>query len=309
MISTRLGAVIAILISVAALALGIVAFMSNVRNDGPTTGRLVQSQLTNEYDGPPVSFALDEFFLGRGTDGVLRALYQYPPGYYGHIRGCKLVWDPASFVSAPSGTYGPGLFVDPCGGARFTRDGKLVAGSADRDLDYFATSAAVDGTVVDTRRLLCGGGLIPSASPTPDPEAPRPHNHPQAGTQTCDRVSQTPNTREVRSRCAVPGHGLHQLRSNVQPNLPRTVASEGEPTESIYGTKATESLVSIGAALQFCFLWPSFIKRGPVDEVSHGRRSSDFLVGILGVMSAGRDVDLPKRPGRADMDFLILSMV
>lgn len=189
MISTRLGVVVALLLSIAALALAIVAFMSNVRNDGPETGRLVQSQVTNSYEGPPLPFPVDDFFIGRGSDGALHAFYQYPPGYFGHIRGCKLVWDPTAIVAVPAGTSGPGLFLDPCGGARFTRDGKLVAGPADRDLDYFATSAAVDGTVVDTRKLLCGAVLAPAASPTPDADAPPPTSTPEPGSVTCDRVS------------------------------------------------------------------------------------------------------------------------
>ena len=190
MISSRVGVVIALLLSIAALALAIVAFMSTVRDDGPTRGRLVQSQVTNEYEGAPLAFAADDFYLGRGSDGVLHALYVYPPGYFGHIRGCKIVWDPASIVGVPAGTYGPGLFIDPCGGARFTKDGKLVSGSADHDLDYFRTSAGVDGTIVDTRRLLCGDALKPAATPTPEPDAATATETPLPGTQTCDRVSE-----------------------------------------------------------------------------------------------------------------------
>ncbi|MDP9237192.1 MAG: hypothetical protein M3P30_07330 [Chloroflexota bacterium] len=187
MISTRIGVVVSLLLSIAALALAIVAFMSTIRDDGPTTGRLVQTQITNEYSGAPLAFPVDDFFIGRGTDGVLHALYQYAPGYFGHARGCKVVWEQTSIVAVPAGTYGPGLFVDPCGGARFTRDGKLVAGPADRDLDYFATTPAVDGTLVDTRKLLCGAGLEPAA--TPDADAATPTATPAPGTTTCDRVS------------------------------------------------------------------------------------------------------------------------
>jgi hypothetical protein len=187
LISTRIGVVVSLLLSIAALALAIVAFMSTVRNDGPTTGRLVQSQITNEYGGAPLAFPVDDFFIGRGTDGVLHALYQYPPGYFGHARACKIIWDETSIVAVPAGTYGPGLFVDPCGGARFTRDGKLVAGAADRDLDYFATSPAVDGTVGDTRRLRCGAAIASSASP--DADVATATATPAPGTQTCARVS------------------------------------------------------------------------------------------------------------------------
>jgi hypothetical protein len=188
LIGTRTGVVVSLLMSIAALALGIVAFMSTIRNDGPTTGRLVQTQITNEYDGAPLVFPLDDFFIGKGTDGALHALYLYPPGYFGHARGCKIVWDAASIVGVPAGTFGPGLFVDPCGGARFTRDGKLVAGSAGRNLDYFATLPAVDGTLVDTRRLLCGSALEqPTATPEADAATVTPTRLP--GSQTCERVT------------------------------------------------------------------------------------------------------------------------
>jgi hypothetical protein len=187
LISTRFGVVVSLVLAVAALALAIVAFMSTIRDAGPIRGRLVQSQITNEYDGAPLTFTIDDFFIGRGTDGVLHAFYVYPPGYFGHTRGCRIVWDTAATVATPAGKQGPGLFVDPCGGARFTRDGKLVSGPADHDLDYFATSAAVDGTVVDTRRLLCGAGIVSSATPAEDQPTPTPT--PEPGTKTCDRVS------------------------------------------------------------------------------------------------------------------------
>jgi hypothetical protein len=188
LISTRIGVVVSLLLSIAALALAIVAFMSTIRDDGPTTGRLVQTQITNEYDGAPLPFPVDDFFIGRGTDGVLHALYLYPPGYFGHVRACKVVWEETSIVAVPARTYGPGLFVDPCGGARFTRDGKLVAGPADRDLDYFATLAAVDGTLVDTRKLLCGAGIEPAAT-TPEADAATETPTPVPGTKTCERVT------------------------------------------------------------------------------------------------------------------------
>ena len=171
MIRTRFGVAAAILISIAALALGIVAFMSTVRDDSPTIGRMVQTRLTNEYTGPFVSYPLDEFWIGPGDDGRLHAFYAYPPGYYGHTRGCKVVWDNAATLDVAGGTFGPGLFLDPCGGARFTRQGKLVGGPADRGLDYFETSAGVEGTFVDTRTLRCGLALtqetpVPASTPT-----------------------------------------------------------------------------------------------------------------------------------------------
>jgi len=185
-IRTRFGVAVALIISMAALALGIVAFMSTVRDDGSSVGRMVQTRLTNEYGGAPVAFPLDDFAIGRGSDGRLHAVYLYPPGYYGHVRGCRVVWDNNATLTAPSGSYGPGLFLDPCGGARFTREGDLVMGPADRGLDYFATSAGVEGAFVDTRRLLCGATNESDATPDADitPTATL-----APGSKTCDRAS------------------------------------------------------------------------------------------------------------------------
>lgn len=184
MISSRIGAALAIVISIAALAASVVAFMANVRDDGPAVGRLVQTRLTNEYDGAPMPFIVDDFFIGRASDGRLHAWYVYPPGFYGHARGCKIIWDPTATISTGHGIVGPGLFVDPCGGARFDRDGELVGGPADRNLDEFATSAAVDGTLVDTRSLLCGSPLSSNVTPESRAEA-----SPTPPPVTCDRVS------------------------------------------------------------------------------------------------------------------------
>lgn len=90
------------------------------------------------------------------------------PGSTATPAAARLVWIPEDAVAMPSGRAGPGLFVDPCSGARFDRDGNLVRGPADRGLDEFATLLDLDGIVVDTRALLCGPPP-PDASPTPSP--------------------------------------------------------------------------------------------------------------------------------------------
>lgn len=212
MISSRTGAALALLLSVCAVALGVVAFMATVRDDGPTTGRFVQTRLTNEYDGVPVQFPIDDFFAGRDSDSHIRAYYAYPPGYFGHTRGCRVIWDAAATIDGPKGRAGPGLYIDPCGGARFDRDGELVFGPADRGLDYFAVTAGVEGVLVDTRKLTCGREFVPPATETPAPPAataraatasiealtatPEVPTSTQEGTpapRTCDRIS--PNTK------------------------------------------------------------------------------------------------------------------
>jgi hypothetical protein len=190
-ITTRAGAALALLLSIAAVAFAIVAFMSTVRDNGDTTGRLVQTRLTNDSDGAPTLFPVDDFFIGRGSDSRMHAFYVYPPGFYGHTRGCKVIWDPAAAVDTPLRKAGPGLYVEPCGGAKFDRDGALVDGPADRGLDYFATQPAVDGIIVDTKRLICGAEFVVADTPSPD-ETPEPSPSPKP--QTCERVS--PNTKK-----------------------------------------------------------------------------------------------------------------
>jgi hypothetical protein len=195
LIRARIAVTVSLLVSLAALTLGVVAFTRTVRDHSDTPGRLVQTRMNNDYTGAPVAFPLDDFFVGPDTSGRVRAYYAYPPGFFGHQRGCKMIWDQSATITANGGrTAGPGLFVDPCGGARFSRDGVLVAGPADRNLDEFQLSPAVDGFIVDTRKLYCGAPL-PSAPATPEADDATPTETATAGPkdEICDRVS--PNTR------------------------------------------------------------------------------------------------------------------
>ena len=166
LISSRVGAAFALVLSIIAVAMAVVAFMSTVRDDSVKPGRLVQTRLTNEYTGQPVFFPIDDFIAGPDSEGHVRAFYVYPPGYFGHARGCKVVWDSIATMDTEKGKAGPGLYLEPCGGSRFDRDGELVSGPADHGLDEFATQPGVEGVIVDTRKLNCGPDYIP---PTPAP--------------------------------------------------------------------------------------------------------------------------------------------
>lgn len=191
MISTRFGLAVTLVLSVVAVALAIVAFMSTVRDEKEQPGRMVQTRITNAYAGDPVSFPIDDLFVSRDGDGTLRALYAFPPGFYGHMRGCRVIWSPTE-----PGVDGAvdGLFVDPCGGARFARDGRLVSGPADRGLDYFTLTPAVEGMVADTRTLYCGAAYEPpDVVPTPSVEATEaPTLAPGTPTATRTILSGTP---------------------------------------------------------------------------------------------------------------------
>ena len=155
LISSRTGAAAALVVSVVALALGAFALLAALReDDDPAVGRLVQTRLTAESSEQPVLFELDGFYASTGSDGKLRALYVYPPGYFGHNRGCRVEWRP--FEAPPAEGEEPGLFIDPCGGARFDRSGALVGGPAERGLDEFRTEPGIEGVIVDTGVLYCG---------------------------------------------------------------------------------------------------------------------------------------------------------
>lgn len=168
--TTRIGATIALLVAIGAAALAVAAFTATVRDESIKPGRLVSTRVNSDYLGEPLLFPVDDFYIGYDSAFEFRAFYLYPPGYYGHDRGCKVVWDGTAVVALPSGQVGPGLYIDPCGGARFNKDGVLVDGPADRGLDYFGTGPGVDGVIVDTRRLLCGRALSDETSATLTPE-------------------------------------------------------------------------------------------------------------------------------------------
>ena len=144
--------------------------MATIRDDEPKPGRLVDTRIGNSLAAEPVLFPLDEFFLSRDGSGALHALYLFPPGYSGHTRGCRIVWDDADTIEFGSDLLGPGLFIDPCGGARFDRDGRLLGGPAERGLDYFGVEPGINGYVVDTRKLFCGPAYAPPDAATPEPE-------------------------------------------------------------------------------------------------------------------------------------------
>lgn len=183
MISSRVAAALSLVLAVAAVALATVAFTATLRDDTPAPGRRVQTRFSRTYEGEPAAFPLDEFYLSIDA-GTARALYVYPPGYYGHARGCKVVWVEGETVVTPAGMRGPGMFVDPCGGARFDREGRLVAGPADRGLDWFTVLPAVDGYVVDTHTLYCGDAF--------EPEEPRPTGAPVPPAPPAPTVAASP---------------------------------------------------------------------------------------------------------------------
>jgi hypothetical protein len=165
--SVRFGAAAALLLSVAAVGLAVAALMATLRDDRGDRGRLINTRVSVEVAADAVLFPLDDLYIVRDVTGDVHALYLYPPGFFGHVRGCRVVWDGVTPATTDPAAP-PGIFIDPCSGARFARDGTLLAGPADRGLDYFELLPGVDGVVVDTRRLYCGDpptALQPTATP------------------------------------------------------------------------------------------------------------------------------------------------
>jgi hypothetical protein len=210
-VTTRLGAALALVVSIAALAVSVAAYTATVRDESTKPGRLVSTRVNSDYLGEPLLFPVDDFYIGYDSRFEFRAFYVFPPGYYGHDRGCKVVWDNRAVVDTASGQQGPGLYVEPCGGARFNKDGQLVEGPADRGLDFFRTEPGVDGVIVDTRRLLCGAPLsdatsatltatatptaaLPAVTPTPTPPGipPVPAESPSATATVTVSLTATP---------------------------------------------------------------------------------------------------------------------
>jgi hypothetical protein len=189
-ISSRNGAALALLLSVFAVSLGAAALFAALRSDdGVTPGRLVQTRLVPS-DGEPMLFALDGFYASTGEDGKLRALYAFPPGYFGHERGCQVEWRP--FETAAD-LERPGLFVDPCGGSKFDRSGERVFGPAERGLDEFRTEPGIEGVIVDTGVLFCGApARVRSAAPDGLTLTPAPTSTVDGDREECDRVDAKP---------------------------------------------------------------------------------------------------------------------
>ena len=169
MSSRRLSPAAAIL----ALVVATVALLFTLARSPEPRGRVIEAGLTDSYLGRmAIPFDLDDFYLMRLDDGRFVALYAYVPGPSGHVRGCRIHWEPettfrgyfagsgASQVSSSQSTLleVTGLWVDGCSGSKWDAEGRILFGPAGRDLDRFPVHVAEDGTIrVDARRLRCAG--------------------------------------------------------------------------------------------------------------------------------------------------------
>jgi plastocyanin len=146
-------------------------WMLRTRDDAP--GRVVEAGPPEAYrHREPILFALDDFYLMSLEGGEFVALYAYPPGYFGHVRGCRIRWEPdATYQGYHAGTgatpapvsqqtlvEATGLWVEGCGGSKWDASGRRLFGPAPRDLDRFPVNLTAEGNIrIDTRRLQCSG--------------------------------------------------------------------------------------------------------------------------------------------------------
>lgn len=219
-IGTRLAAAVSLILAISALALAVAALFAALREDGSERGRLVQTRLLPS-EAEPVLFPLDEFYASVGDDGRLRAFYIYPPGFHGHTRGCKVVWSAAEDVA---GSAMAGAFIDPCGGARFARDGALLSGPAERGLDEFKSEPGIEGMIVDTRTLYCGAPMeirmtATAGSPLPMVSATPPGGTVVAGATPMPTATPTATASPTPTRTPTPSGIAREECDRVSPDI------------------------------------------------------------------------------------------
>jgi cytochrome b6-f complex iron-sulfur subunit len=92
-------------------------------------------------------FVAGRFYLARLEEGFI-ALYQKCP----HL-GCAVPWKPAE-ERLHEGELLRGLFVCPCHGSTYLRNGQVIKGPAPRSLDYMPVRLEQGRLVVDTGRIV-----------------------------------------------------------------------------------------------------------------------------------------------------------
>ena len=90
-----------------------------------------------------------QLFLVRQDATVLAFSDRTPWVPPSRAEGCVLRWQPEATFVAGDGTEYTGLFKDPCSGAAFTQDGKLLYGPPERGLDSFDVTVEGGQVVVD----------------------------------------------------------------------------------------------------------------------------------------------------------------
>ena len=145
-------------VSLLAVMLASTALAVSLLHSHDTPGRVVQFEPAFE-DFPlldPLEFPLDDFYLMRVGGDEFVALYVYPPGFFGHVRGCRLHWEPQTKFDGVTGVWTEG-----CSGSKWDARGRHLFGPPGRDLDRFPVRVTRRGgrweVQIDTRRLQCRG--------------------------------------------------------------------------------------------------------------------------------------------------------
>ena len=148
-------------VALIALGLGSAALAVSLMHSHDSRGRVVQIELAPEDLPPliPVDFPLDDFALMRVEGDQFVALYVYPPGFFGHVRGCRVHWEPHTTYDGDTEHPVIGIWTEGCSGAKWNARGRRLFGPPGRDLDRFPARVVQKGerwvVRVDTQDLQC----------------------------------------------------------------------------------------------------------------------------------------------------------
>lgn len=108
--------------------------------------------------GSVTRFAGDNYYLVRLQSGDFLALYDRDTDPDARRRGCRITWRPGESFAGANGVFG-----GDCTLSLWSSSGELLRGPSPRDMDRLDTEIEEGGSVsVDTGRLICGEGDIPS---------------------------------------------------------------------------------------------------------------------------------------------------
>lgn len=108
--------------------------------------------------GSVTRFAADNYYLVRLESGDFLALYDRDTDPDARRRGCRITWSPEDSFQGVTG-----VFAADCTASLWAMSGELLRGPSPRNMDRLDTEIEGGGSVsVDTGRLICGEGDIPS---------------------------------------------------------------------------------------------------------------------------------------------------
>lgn len=147
----RLRPGLSVVLSLCAMLLAVIALVHSWPGRTPAAGRSFTALALDDLTvREPRYFPLDDLYLMRLDDEHVVALYLYIPGFFGHIYGCTIRWEPErvveGFWAGTGATPSPpseqipyheiGVWSDGCGGSTWDAGGRHLTGPG-FDLDRF----------------------------------------------------------------------------------------------------------------------------------------------------------------------------